>query len=91
MTLEEQEQFVCNQLKIEREKKNLSQLELSFESGVSQNMITYIENCKRTPTLSTILKLCNALKINPSVLFPQGEIEKDSAKRIVIELIERFM
>lgn len=91
MTLEEQEKYVCNQLKIEREKRQLSQLELSFESGVSQNMITYIENCKRTPTLNTILKLCNALKIDPSVLFPKFDMERESAKRTILELVQRYM
>lgn len=35
MTIEEQEKYVCAQLKKEREKHNLSQMELSYESGVS--------------------------------------------------------
>ncbi|MCR4736306.1 MAG: helix-turn-helix domain-containing protein [Treponema sp.] len=91
MTLEEQEQFVYKRLRQEREKANLSQMELSLESGVSQNMITYIENGKRTPTVNTLLKLCNALNISPAVLFPSDDIDKQNAKETIIELIQRFM
>ena len=91
MTVEEQELFVCKKLKSEREKANLSQMELALESGVSQNMITYIENGKRTPTVTTVLKLCNAIGISPSVLFPAANEEKQKAKETIINLIERFM
>ena len=45
--LEDQEKQVLKRLK---ENAQLSQLELSYRSGVSQNMITYIETGKRTPT-----------------------------------------
>ena len=47
MTVKEQEQYICNRLREERKSKKLSQLELSYVSGVSQNMITYIETGKR--------------------------------------------
>lgn len=96
MTIEEQENAIYKRLKQEREKQNISQLELSYSSGVSQNMITYIENGKRTPTLHTILKLCNALKINPSTLFIEANIQssetdKEKAKQTVLDLIGKYM
>lgn len=91
MTIEEQELFVCKKLKSEREKANLSQMELSLESGVSQNMITYIENGKRTPTVTTVLKLCNAIGISPSILFPANDSEKQNAKETIINLVEKYM
>lgn len=91
MTIEEQEQFICKRLKEEREKANYSQMELSLESGISQNMITYIENGKRTPTITTILKVCNALHISPAILFPSDDTNKQKAKETIIELIQRFM
>ncbi len=91
MTIEEQEKFVCMRLRQERESRNLSQLDLSYESGVSQNMITYIETGKRTPSLSTVLKLCNAMKIDPSVLFLKNDGEKEKAKQTVIEIIQKYM
>lgn len=57
------EKQVALKLKEARENAKLSQLELSFLSGVSQNMITYIETGKRTPTLTTLLKLCDAVTL----------------------------
>ncbi len=91
MTIEEQEKFVCMRLRQERESRKLSQLDLSYESGVSQNMITYIENEKRTPSLSTVLKLCNAMKIDPSILFLKNDSEKEKAKQMVLETIQKYM
>ena len=96
MTIEEQENAIYKRLKQEREKQNISQLELSYSSGVSQNMPTYIENGKRTPTLHTILELCNALKINPSALFIEvnissSDMEKEKAKHTVLDLINKYM
>lgn len=72
-------------------KLHWSQLELSLESGVSQNMITYIEKGKRTPSLTTILKLCNAMKIDPSILFLKHDEEKEHAKQTVLEIIQKYM
>ena len=91
MTIEEQEQFIYKRLRQEREKLNLSQMELSLESGVSQNMITYIENGKRTPTVNTLIKLCNAMHISPAILFPSNETERQNAKETIIELVQKFM
>lgn len=91
MTVEEQEANVRTRLKEEREKLHLSQMELSYESGISQNMITYIETGKRTPTLSTILKLCSAMDLNPSLLFPQNTSDKKEAKKIILDLIQQYM
>ena len=89
--IENQEKQVLQRLKEAREKAQLSQLELSYRSGVSQNMITYIETGKRTPTLTTLLKLCNALNITPAVLFADSSSDVKTAKTTVIELINRYM
>ena len=46
----------------------------------------------RTPTLNTLLKLCTAMKIDPSVLFPQtASLSKDEAKKTIINLIELYL
>ena len=91
MTIEEQERSVCKKLKKIREQRKLSQLELAMNSAVSQNMITYIENGKRTPSLSTLLKLCAALKVNPSVLFEDSETELEKVRIQMHDLIDRFV
>lgn len=85
-----QEKTVILRLKQEREKQKLSQLELAFKSNVSQNMIAYIETGKRTPTLSTLIKLCNALNINPSVLFAEEDVQRESIKNNIIALVGRL-
>lgn len=87
---ERMEEAVLARLKGEREKQKLSQLDLSNLSGVSQNMITYIETGKRTPSLRTFLKLCQALKINPAVLFKDEDDEKERLKAEIIELVSRI-
>ncbi len=82
-----QERTVITRLKQEREKQKLSQLELAYKSDISQNMIAYIETGKRTPTLTTLLKLCNALNINPSVLFTDEDEQKEAIKKSIVELV----
>jgi len=91
MTIEEQEKYICSRLRQEREKLHLSQLDLSYEAGISQNMVAYIETGKRTPSITTILKLCNAMKIDPSVLFLKHDAEKEQAKQAVLEIIQKYM
>ena len=86
----EQESMVLKRLKEAREASRMSQLDLSYKSGVSQNMITYIETGKSSPTLSTLLKLCNALNINPAILFEESEEEREKSKQQIIDLIKRL-
>lgn len=85
------ENEAIRRLKSFREERNISQLELSLQSGVSQNMITYIETGKRTPTLRTIIKLCDALQISPAKLFEEDNIEKENAKQSIIEMVKKYM
>lgn len=86
----EQEDKILQRLKKAREDAKLSQLELSYKSGVSQNMITYIETGKSSPTLSTLLKLCNALSINPSILFEEESEEREKNKQQILDMIKRL-
>jgi len=85
------ETSVLKSLKAFREERNISQLELSLISGVSQNMITYIETGKRTPSLRTLLKLCNALEISPAKLFENNNSEKEALKKLLIESIKKYL
>ncbi|MGP1439073.1 MAG: helix-turn-helix domain-containing protein [Treponema sp.] len=91
MFLVEQQELVIKRLRQEREKAGLSQLELALRADVSQNMINYIETGKRTPSLDTLLKICNALNINPAVLFSDSKEEKEKAKKEILEMIQRWM
>jgi transcriptional regulator with XRE-family HTH domain len=56
-------------LQEERKAKKISQEKLAKLTGLDRTFISLIENGKRSPTFSTILKICSALEIDPSELF----------------------
>jgi len=60
-------------LQEERKSKNCSQEKLAKLTGLDRTFISLIENGKRSPTLSTILKISSALTIRPSELFSTFE------------------
>jgi transcriptional regulator with XRE-family HTH domain len=82
---------IAERLREEREKMRISQMDLSFKAGLSQNQVNYIETGKRTPNLYTILRICNALKISPAVLFDSEDTQRKEARETVIQLVSRFM
>jgi len=94
----EYEKDVSNQIKLitqrlreEREKQRISQMDLSFKAGLSQNQVNYIETGKRTPNLNTILSICKVLQINPAVLFEPENTKRQEAKETIIRLISQFI
>lgn len=58
-----------------REQKYISQDELASISGLDRTFISLIENGKRSPTLTTILKLSKGLAVKPSYLIKKCEEE----------------
>jgi transcriptional regulator with XRE-family HTH domain len=89
--IEAQIHQVAARLREEREKARISQMDLSFLAGLSQNQVNYIETGKRTPNLFTVLKICNALHISPSILFSSAEEERQRARETVISLVSKYM
>lgn len=69
----EEIKLIARRLKRARIEKKLTQLELSLQSGVSQNMIALIETGKRNPTFQTIIKLCRALDVRLSDILQDVE------------------
>jgi len=82
---------ISMRLREEREKLRISQMDLSFKAGLSQNQVNYIETGKRAPNLYTVLSICKALQISPVILFKQDDKEKQEARETVIRLVTRFM
>ena len=82
---------IAKRLREEREKQKISQMELSFKAGLSQNQVNYIETGKRTPNLYSFLSICKALQINPAVLFQSESAEQQEARETVIRLVSRYM
>lgn len=84
-------EFVLSRIKEERIKANMSQIELSFAAGLSQNQINCIETGRNIPNLYTLIKICNALNIKPESLFSTPDKEKEDARNQIISLIKKYI
>lgn len=51
-------------LSAERQRQGLSMTELAVRAGLSQQMISYVEREMRNPTINTLLRITDALKID---------------------------
>lgn len=65
-----------------RKEKKMTQMDLSYESGLNKNFISDVERCFVMPSIQNILKICKTLKIHPAILF----LDKDKDE-YEIELI----
>lgn len=65
----EKEEIFGKILQDKRKAKKISQDKLAKLTGLDRTSISLIENGKRSPSFSTILKICSALGINPSEIF----------------------
>jgi transcriptional regulator with XRE-family HTH domain len=89
--IETQVKRIASRLREEREKIRISQMDLSFLAGLSQNQVFCIETGKRTPNLYTLLKICRALKINPAILFDTSDDERRQARDTIINLVTKYV
>lgn len=88
---QEQLNLVLARLKEERLKANMSQIELSFAAGLSQNQVNCIESGRNIPNLYTLIKLCDALKIRPEILFSPTNEERCKARNEIIKLVKKYV
>lgn len=88
---QDQLNFVIARIKEERQKANMSQIELSFAAGLSQNQVNCIESGRNIPNLYTIIKICDALKIRPEILFTPTDSQRELAKNEIISLIKKYI
>ena len=51
-----------------REKKNMSQQDLANDSGIPKSQVARIERAKVNTTVKTLVKIANALEIEPKEL-----------------------
>ncbi len=61
--------ILAKNIKAERVRKGLSQLELALEIGVSHNSISQIEQARQVPSAFIIFDIARFLKINVDELF----------------------
>lgn len=55
--------MIGKRIAVEREIKNISQVELAKIAGVTSNTLSLIENGDVYPRLDTLKKICNALDV----------------------------
>ncbi len=71
----------------ERKRKNLTMKELADQIGVSESMISYYENGKRSPKLSTLKKLADVFSLSAQeMMFPEAPALTPEAPFVVPEL-----
>jgi transcriptional regulator with XRE-family HTH domain len=63
---------------VERERRKLSKYFVAQESGLSPQMIAYVENGLRNPTLETALRMAEAMGVDLAELIqePREEISR---------------
>lgn len=65
-----------------RNRRQMTQQELSTRAGVSQSTIAHIENGKKDPSLSTLKKLAKALDIHIAILFSSDNVHVFDMERL---------
>lgn len=66
---------ICRKVKLERNKKGLSQQELAMTAGLNKNTIWKIETGQMSPTIQTLEKIANALELDFMTLMDVSKIE----------------
>ena len=63
---------VAERLRAERLRQKLSLAAVAARAGLSYQMVGYVEQGRRVPGLDTLLRITDALKLNPSALIRQA-------------------
>jgi len=92
MDIGEQFQYVIGKIKSTRINKGVSQMELSLRSDMSQSFIANIEKGKKQPSVLTLIRIANALEVNPQDFFSGyfGSDTKEQTKEKIRKLLERL-
>ncbi len=65
-----------------RQRRELTQAQLSKAAGVSQSTVAQIESGDKDPSFSTLMKLANALDCHIAVLFSSEDVHVFDMKRL---------
>ncbi|MCL2518535.1 MAG: helix-turn-helix domain-containing protein [Oscillospiraceae bacterium] len=72
----------------------MSQLELSLLANLSQSFLACLETGKKQPSVMTLLRIANALNVNPSLFFSEDEnFSREEIKKIdeIAEIKDRII
>lgn len=67
---------LADALKNRREKLGLSKNSLAQKAGVSVQSVSFIEDGVNSPSVSTLLRLCDALGVTPEKIFKDSRNSK---------------
>jgi len=71
---------IGEQIKTARERARLSQGALAKKAGIAQSTLSYIEKGEKSPTMDTVVAICEGLSISVLELLIIGEPESNPAK-----------
>ena len=82
--------YTVEKMRSTRIKKGVSQMELSLRSNLSQSFIANLERGKKQPSVLTLLKIADALEVNPQDFFPEpANLDpKEQVKEKISRLLE---
>ena len=93
--------LISDNIKRLRSHQSISQMALALNSGLTQNFINDIENCKKGLSIKTLAKLSNALHVEPYQFFLPEDMSNNemqvylkdfnnSLQTVVNELTNRY-
>ena len=94
--------LVSKNIKRLRSLRNISQLSLAIDTGLTHNFINDIENCKKGFSAKTLAKLSTSLKAEPHQFFLPNELYdskmkiyvndfNDSLQKVINELTSQYL
>ena len=66
---------IGTQIRKARTRAGLSQEQLAFKCGLSRNYISLVELNRKSPTLSTLARICHSMGVRVSALVAAAEIK----------------
>ncbi|MCL2186549.1 MAG: helix-turn-helix domain-containing protein [Treponema sp.] len=90
MDIKEQLRYIIEKIKVIRIKNGVSQMELSLRSNLSQSFIANLEKGKKQPSVFTLIRIAEALNVNPQEFFPEpiDSSTKEQIKEKIRKLLE---
>jgi len=90
MDIKEQLGFIIERIKAIRIKNGVSQMELSLRSNLSQSFIANLEKGKKQPSVLTLIRIAEALNVNPQDFFPEtaNSNTKEQTKEKIRKLLD---
>lgn len=92
MTIEEKLDIVITRIRKIRIEKGISQQELANIANFSQSFLANVESGKKKTSVLTILRIAEALNVNPREFFPDSPTvnTKEDVKNQIINLLEKI-